>query len=163
MAASLSPDMELSCWFWAVVNWLHMDNVLYHCQHWCQLFQTRCTNILALSSHSCNVNHLLLHRSEIESPEVNIRFALMLETYLRGSPNHVSELHKQVIINLLSHKPVPTNIFLHTCRLVPWSKWSRYLNFSILSNLKIRYIHMYRHHSVEQWQFTPLVGIYSYM
>ncbi|KAL5491745.1 hypothetical protein EMCRGX_G017097 [Ephydatia muelleri] len=35
-------------------------------------------------------------RSEMESPEVNVRFALMLEAYLRGSPNHVAELHKQM-------------------------------------------------------------------
>lgn len=106
--------------------------------------------------HSRDVNHSLLHlhRSEMESPEVNVRFALMLETYLRGSPNHVPELHKQVsVINkLLLQTCSYMNTFLHTCtcRLVPWKKWSKYLNFCILSNLRIRYVLtcMYRHHSI---------------
>ena len=38
---------------------------------------------------------------------MNVRFALMLEAYLRGSPNHVAELHKQVVVNF----PFLTNLF----------------------------------------------------
>eukprot|EP00731_Ephydatia_muelleri_P014562 Em0008g282a len=38
----------------------------------------------------------VLNRSEIESPEVTLRFGLMLEAYLRGSVNHMVELQKQM-------------------------------------------------------------------
>ena len=32
----------------------------------------------------------------MDSPEVMLRFGLILEAYLRGSPNHMAELQKQV-------------------------------------------------------------------
>ncbi len=35
-------------------------------------------------------------KSELDNPEVTLRFGLILETYLRGSPNHIYELQKQV-------------------------------------------------------------------
>ena len=36
-------------------------------------------------------------RAEMDIPEAASRFGLMLEAYLRGSVNHMSELRKQVI------------------------------------------------------------------
>lgn len=37
-------------------------------------------------------------KSELDNPEVSLRFGLILETYLRGSPNHIYELQKQVCV-----------------------------------------------------------------
>ncbi len=42
-------------------------------------------------------HYLFWHlRSELDSPEVTMRFGLILEAYLRGSPNHIAELQRQV-------------------------------------------------------------------
>ena len=42
-------------------------------------------------------HYLFWHlRSELDSPEVALRFGLILEAYLRGSPNHIVELQTQV-------------------------------------------------------------------
>ncbi len=42
-------------------------------------------------------HYLFWHlRSELHSPEVALRFGLVLEAYLRGSPNHIPELQRQV-------------------------------------------------------------------
>ena len=42
-------------------------------------------------------HYLFWHlRSELDSPEVAIKFGLILEAYLRGSPNHIAELQRQV-------------------------------------------------------------------
>ena len=38
----------------------------------------------------------MLCRSEMHSPQVSLRFGLLLEAYLRGSPNHMTEFTKQV-------------------------------------------------------------------
>lgn len=35
-------------------------------------------------------------RAEVDSPQSCLRFGLILESYLRGSPNHLSELQRQV-------------------------------------------------------------------
>lgn len=35
-------------------------------------------------------------RAEVDSPENSLRFGLILESYLRGCPNHLSELQRQV-------------------------------------------------------------------
>lgn len=40
-------------------------------------------------------------RAEVDSPESSLRFGLILESYLRGSPNHLSELQRQVSRNVL--------------------------------------------------------------
>ena len=39
---------------------------------------------------------LLFYRAEMDIPEASVRFGLMLEAYLRGSVNHMSELRRQV-------------------------------------------------------------------
>ena len=42
-------------------------------------------------------HYLFWHlRAELDSPEVTLRFGLILESYLRGSPNHIAELQRQV-------------------------------------------------------------------
>jgi len=45
-----------------------------------------------------NIGHILfwLLKAEMHNPEVSIRFGLMLEAYLRGAPEHMKKLHKQV-------------------------------------------------------------------
>lgn len=37
-----------------------------------------------------------LLRAEMHNPEVSVRFGLMLEAYLRGAPDHIKSLQKQV-------------------------------------------------------------------
>ncbi|XP_020914528.1 phosphatidylinositol 4,5-bisphosphate 3-kinase catalytic subunit beta isoform [Exaiptasia diaphana] len=45
-----------------------------------------------------NIGHILfwLLKAEMHNPEVSIRFGLMLEAYLRGAPEHMKKLQKQV-------------------------------------------------------------------
>lgn len=60
-------------------------------------------------------------RAEVDSPENNLRFGLLLESYLRGSPNHLSELQRQVSWNKKyvydSHVFVPLRVFRMNAQL----------------------------------------------
>lgn len=60
-------------------------------------------------------HYLFWHlRAEVDSPENGLRFGLMLESYLRGCPNHLGELQRQVSITV----SLPYNICKITQKIV---------------------------------------------
>lgn len=56
-------------------------------------------------------------KSELDNPEVSLRFGLILETYLRGSPNHIYELQKQV--NDVIHQSFGLYVFINVQSCMP--------------------------------------------
>ena len=55
-------------------------------------------------------------RCEMQNPQVSLRFGLILEAYLRGAPNHTTEINRQVTTHSL--------LYIHThtfCQIRPMS------------------------------------------
>lgn len=71
----------------------------------------------------CTCAILMYYRAEVDTQEAGLKFGLMLETYLRGSVNHIPELQKQLdaigkmrsISELLHSRALRDKVIHRTC------------------------------------------------